>query len=45
MTTYDDVDYYMDPELIDDPHPYLAHLRSQCPVVHLPKHYCGSTAW
>ncbi len=38
MTGFDDVDYYMDTELIEDPFPYLAHLRSQCPVVHLPKH-------
>lgn len=38
MTRFDDTDFYTDLGLIQDPYPYFAHLRSQCPVVHLPKH-------
>jgi cytochrome P450 len=38
VTTFDETDFYTDLELINDPHPYFAHLRSQCPVVHLPQH-------
>ncbi|WP_426571484.1 cytochrome P450 [Aquihabitans sp. McL0605] len=38
MTDLDDVDYYLDPSLADDPHPYFHHIRSKCPVVHLPQH-------
>jgi len=38
VTNFDDVDYYLDPSLADDPHPYFHHLRGQCPVVHLPQH-------
>jgi cytochrome P450 len=38
VTDLDDVDYYLDPALADDPHPYFHHLRSKCPVVHLPQH-------
>lgn len=33
MTTdYDAVDYFTDPALVPDPHPYFDHLRSKCPV-------------
>ena len=38
MTSYDEVDFYTDPGIVDDPFPYYAHLRGQCPVVHLPHH-------
>jgi cytochrome P450 len=38
MTGHDDVDFFTDPSLIEDPFPYFAHLRSQCPVTHLPAH-------
>jgi cytochrome P450 len=38
VTTFDDTDFYTDLELINNPHPYFAHLRSQCPVVYLPQH-------
>ena len=38
MTAFDDVDFYTDRSLVDDPHPYFAHLRGRCPVVHLPAH-------
>lgn len=32
MTDYDTVDYFADPDLVPDPHPYFDHLRAQCPV-------------
>jgi cytochrome P450 len=33
MTTdYDAVDYFTDPSLVPDPHPYYDHMRSKCPV-------------
>lgn len=38
MTTFESTDFYTDLELVNDPHPYFAHLRSKCPVVHLPHH-------
>ncbi|MCA2207827.1 cytochrome P450 [Nocardia rosealba] len=38
MTDFDTVNYFTDPELIPDPHPYFDHLRSKCPVTQEP-HY------
>jgi len=38
MTDFDTVDYFTDPSLVPDPHPYFDHLRSKCPVVKEP-HY------
>lgn len=38
MSNFDEVDFYMDPSIVDDPYPYFAHLRETCPVVHLPQH-------
>ena len=38
MTGYDDLDFFTDPDIGNDPFPYYSHLRSQCPVVHLPTH-------
>lgn len=38
MTDFDTVDFYTDPSLVPDPHPYFDHLRSKCPVVREP-HY------
>lgn len=38
VTDFDHVDYYLDPSLADDPHPYFHHIRAKCPVVHLPHH-------
>jgi cytochrome P450 len=38
MTDFDTVDFYTDPALVPDPHPYFDHLRSKCPVVREP-HY------
>lgn len=33
MTTdFDSVDYFTDPSLVPDPHPYYDHMRSKCPV-------------
>jgi hypothetical protein len=33
MTTdYDSVDYFTDPSLVPDPHPYFDHLRAKNPV-------------
>ncbi len=38
MTDFDTVDYFTDPSLVPDPHPYFDHLRSKCPIVKEP-HY------
>lgn len=32
MTNYDEVDYFTDQLLVEDPHPYFDYLRSRCPV-------------
>ena len=32
MTDFDTVDYFTDPSLVPDPHPYFDHLRSKNPV-------------
>ncbi|KHO24246.1 cytochrome P450 [Mycolicibacterium setense] len=37
-TDYDTVDYFTDPSLVPDPHPYFDHLRSKCPVVKEPNY-------
>src|SRR5579875_79806 len=37
-TTFDTVDFFTDPSLVPDPHPYFDYLRSQNPVLQLP-HY------
>ncbi|MBB5915599.1 cytochrome P450 [Nocardia transvalensis] len=38
MTDFDSVDYFTDPALVPDPHPYFDHLRSKCPVTREPNH-------
>lgn len=38
MTTFDEVDFFTDESLVDDPFPYFEHLRSACPVTSLPHH-------
>ncbi|MFC9875584.1 cytochrome P450 [Nocardia salmonicida] len=38
MTDFDTVNYFTDPDLIPDPHPYFDHLRAKCPVTQEP-HY------
>ena len=35
---FDSVDYFTDPALIPDPHPYFDHMRGKCPVSREP-HY------
>lgn len=46
MTNYDSVDYFTDPSLVPDPHPYFDHLRSQCPVTREPHHgVLAVTGW
>jgi hypothetical protein len=32
MSDVESKDFFRDGELVDDPHPYLAALRSKCPV-------------
>jgi cytochrome P450 len=34
MTSFDDVDYFTDQSIVEDPYPYFDYLRSQCPVRH-----------
>jgi cytochrome P450 len=38
MSNYDSVDFFTDPSLVPDPHPYFDYLRSRNPVMRLP-HY------
>jgi cytochrome P450 len=47
MTTdFDNVDYFTDPSLVPDPHPYFDHLRSKCPVIKEPNHgVVAVTGW
>ena len=35
---FDQVDFFSDASLLDDPYPYFEHLRSKCPVTPLPHH-------
>ncbi|MFF3567421.1 cytochrome P450 [Nocardia jiangxiensis] len=32
MVDFDSVDYFTDPSLVPDPHPYFDHMRAKCPV-------------
>jgi cytochrome P450 len=38
MSNYDSIDFFTDPSLVPDPHPYFDYLRSQNPVMRLPHH-------
>ena len=38
MTDFDTVDYFTDPSLVPDPHPYFDHLRGKCPIVKEPNY-------
>jgi cytochrome P450 len=38
MSNFDAADFFTDPSLINDPHPYFEHLRKQGPAVALSKH-------
>jgi cytochrome P450 len=33
MSTYDSIDFFSDPSMVEDPYPYFDYLRSQCPVL------------
>jgi cytochrome P450 len=37
-TNFDQVDFFSDASLLDDPYPYFEYLRSKCPVTALPHH-------
>ncbi|ACC43098.1 cytochrome P450 150A6 Cyp150A6 [Mycobacterium marinum M] len=38
MSSYESIDFFTDPSLIPDPHPYFDYLRSQSPVLRLPQY-------
>ena len=38
MSNYESIDFFTDPSLVPDPHPYFDYLRSQNPVLRLPQH-------
>ena len=38
MTSFEDIDYFTDPSLVPDPHPYLDYLRAQGSVTAVPHH-------
>ena len=38
MGNYDEIDFFTDGSLIEDPYPYFEHLRGKCPVTSLPHH-------
>ncbi|MEZ0363756.1 cytochrome P450 [Mycobacterium sp. pUA109] len=38
MSDFDTIDFFTDPSLVPDPHPYFDHLRAKSPVLQLP-HY------
>src|ERR1700742_5086408 len=37
-STFGSIDFFTDPTLVPDPHPYFDYLRSQNPVLRLPHH-------
>jgi cytochrome P450 len=46
MSNYDSVDFFTDPSLVPDPHPYFDYLRSKNPVLRLPHHnVVAITGW
>ena len=38
MADFDQVDFFSDASLLEDPYPYFEHLRAKCPVTPLPHH-------
>ncbi|WP_099023741.1 cytochrome P450 [Mycolicibacterium palauense] len=38
MTEFDQLDYFSDPSVVEDPYPYFEFLRAQCPVWREPRH-------
>jgi cytochrome P450 len=46
MSNFDSVDFFTDPSLVPDPHPYFDYLRSQNPVLKLPNYnVVAITGW
>ena len=42
----DQVDFFSDTEVLEDPYPYFEHLRSKCPVTPIPQHgVVAVTGW
>ena len=45
-STFDSIDFFTDPSLVPDPHPYFDYLRGQNPVMRLPHHnVVAITGW
>ncbi len=38
MADFDEIDFFTDASLLEDPYPYFEHLRAKCPVTPLPHH-------
>jgi cytochrome P450 len=38
MADFDQIDFFSDASLLEDPYPYFEHLRAKCPVTPLPHH-------
>jgi cytochrome P450 len=38
VTDFDEVDFFMDASLNEDPYPYFEHLRSKCPITRIADH-------
>ena len=38
MAGFEEIDFFTDEALLEDPYPYFDYLRSQCPVVATPHH-------
>lgn len=38
MTGFDEIDFFRGDDLVDDPYPYVDHLRKRCPVQREPHH-------
>ena len=38
MSSFESIDFFTDPSLVPDPHPYFDYLRAQNPVLRLPHH-------
>ncbi|MGB7111591.1 MAG: cytochrome P450, partial [Mycobacterium sp.] len=38
MSNFESIDFFTDPSLVPDPHPYFDYLRNQNPVLRLPHH-------
>ncbi len=38
MTAFEEIDFFTDEALLEDPYPYFDYLRAQCPVVATPHH-------